>query len=552
MSMNSEQLPRSSVKVPERIKVQRHVDEIIACGKDPKYFINTYVRIEHPTRGIIPLKSYMFQERCVNDFVANRFNIVVKSRQLGISSITAAYALWLALFYRGKNILVIATKLDTAMNFIRKVKTALSGLPRWLVLPDVNVDNKQSIEFSNGSKIKAIPTSADAGRSEALSLLIVDEAAFIRNFDELWAGLYPTLSLGGRAIIISTPNGVGDLYHDLYTRAEAGHNEFNAIKLMWTEHPEHDQAWFDNETRNMSARDIAQEMMCDFASSGQTMVSAEDIEHYSKSTCRPIDRRGFDSNFWVWDYPLTEHKYIMSADVARGDASDFSAAHVLDVDTAEIVAEYQGKLPPDRFAEFLDEMGRWYNRALLCPENNTYGYATIIRLKELRYPNLYHDPRHRDPIAEAYMPDDSKPVGIFMDAKMRPIVLRKLEEVLRNREIVVKSTRLYNELKTFIWRRGRPVAQAGKNDDLVMSMAICMWLWDTLPERASRGSYLSDVILRHIGVMRRDIDAMEGSGRDVVPVTHHMQPIEVTSEWRPGMRRSLLFCQLKKELEWLL
>ena len=184
-------------------------EEVIKCGKDPVHFINKWTKITHPNRGLISFKTYPFQNDCVKEFVKHRFNIVLKSRQLGLSTVTAAFALWRAIFYKEKNILIIATKMATATNFVRKVKTMLANLPPWLLIPKVTSETRTSIEFSNGSIIKAVPTSEDAGRSEALSLLIIDEAAFIRNFEELWKGLYPTLSTGGGAIILSTPNGVG-------------------------------------------------------------------------------------------------------------------------------------------------------------------------------------------------------------------------------------------------------------------------------------------------------------------------------------------------------
>ena len=177
--------------------------EIIKCGKEPVYFINKYTKIQHPTKGTISFKTFPFQDDCIRSYTEHRFNVIVKSRQLGLSTISAVYAVWLAIFYRDKNVLVIATKLAVAQNFIRKVKLAIENLPPWLMLPTITEKTKQHIAFSNGSQIKAVPTSEDAGRSEALSLLIVDEAAFIRDFDNLWMGLYSTLSTGGRAIIIS-------------------------------------------------------------------------------------------------------------------------------------------------------------------------------------------------------------------------------------------------------------------------------------------------------------------------------------------------------------
>ena len=472
------------------------VKEIVKCGKDPKYFFNKYVKIQHPTRGLIPFQTYDFQDRCVTDFIDNRFNVVVKARQLGLSTLTAAYASWLALFHKDKNILIIATKLAVAQNFIRKVKVLIKGLPPWLILPEVVADNKQSIEFSHGSSIKAIPTSDDAGRSEALTLLIVDEAAFVRNFDELWMGLYPTLSTGGRAIILSTPNGVGGQYHKLYTDALENTNDFNAITLPWDVHPERDQEWFDKETSNMNQRQIAQELNCDFASSGDTFLTAQDIEWVANMIQPPAFREGPQRNVWVWKRPLSAHQYIVSADIARGDARDFSAFHIIDTETSEIVAEYKGKIPPDRFAQVLYDWGTQYNNALMVPENNSFGYATILKLKELKYPRLYYRNRKSVYIG-TYTPNyDTDKAGFDTQRKSRNQILTKLEEVLRNKEIKIYSSRVYDELKTFVWKSNKPQAMKGYNDDLIMSLAIGVWLYDTSPDYSRDASALNQAMLK--------------------------------------------------------
>lgn len=472
------------------------VEEIVKCGKDPKYFFNKYVRIQHPTRGLIPFRTYDFQDDCVQDFIDHRFNVVVKARQLGLSTLTAAYASWLALFHKDKNILIIATKLAVAQNFIKKVKVLIKSLPSWLILPEIVADNKQSIEFSHGSSIKAIPTSDDAGRSEALTLLIIDEAAFVRNFDELWMGLYPTLSTGGRAIVLSTPNGVGGQYHKLYTDALEDLNDFNAITLPWNVHPERDDDWFKKETMNMTRRQIAQELNCDFASSGETFLTNEDIEWVSNMIQAPIMREGPARNVWIWKQPLSAHQYIVSADIARGDAKDFSTFHIIDTATAEVVAEYKGKIPPDRFAQVLYDWGVKYNNALMVPENNSFGYATILKLKELKYPKLYYRNRKSVYIG-AYTPNyDSDKAGFDTQRKSRSQILTKLEEVLRNKQLKIYSSRLYDELKTFVWKNNKPQAMKGYNDDLVMSLAIGVWLYDTSPDYSKDAMALNNAMLK--------------------------------------------------------
>ena len=486
------------------VNKQRQVKEIVRCGKEPIYFLNKYVKIQHPTRGLISFDTYPFQDECLDMFTDNRFSIILKSRQLGISTLTAAYAVWMAIFYKDKNILVIATKLQVAMNFIKKIKVAIRTLPKWLVLPEIVSNNKQTVEFSNGSQIKAIPTSDDAGRSEALSLLIVDEAAFVRNFDELWMGLYPTISTGGRAIVLSTPNGIGGQYHELYVRAEDGDNEFKPIKLPWDVHPEHDQEWFDRESKNFSPRQVAQEFLCDFAASGDTFLTTEDLEFIRLSVKSPLEKWGPEMGVWVWKYALSERDYIISADISRGDAADYSTFHVIDTRDSEIVAEYKGKIPPDQFAILLNEAGMRYNKALICPENNTYGYAVIMKLVEMKYPNLYFK-NSKDKYASMYGNENNlHKIGFTTSGQSRNQILAKLEEIIRNKQIKSYSSRLYEELKTFVWKGTRAQAQKGKNDDLVMSLAIGTWLYDCSTFYSKQTVDINEAMLKAFAVNGKD------------------------------------------------
>ena len=149
---------------------KQQVKEILRCGKDPAYFLKTYARISHPMHGLILFDTYDFQDILLQDFNDYRFNIILKARQLGISTITAGYIVWLMLFHRDKSILVMATKFATAGNLVKKVKGIMRNVPDWLSIATITVDNRTSFELSNGSSIKAASTSGDAGRSEALSL----------------------------------------------------------------------------------------------------------------------------------------------------------------------------------------------------------------------------------------------------------------------------------------------------------------------------------------------------------------------------------------------
>lgn len=509
------------------------VAEIVKCGKDPAYFIKKYVKIQHVERGTIPFEMFPFQEDCVNDFVKHRLNIVLKSRQLGLSTLCAAYALWLAIFYKDKNILIIATKLPTAMNFIKKVRHALQSLPGWLLFTKFD-PTKQAITFSNGSSITAIPTSDDAGRSEALSLLIVDEAAFIRDFDNIWTGLAPTISTGGNAIILSSPHGVGGQYYRLWTEAEAGQNDFNPIRLPWDVHPEHDDAWFKKETRSMQRRKVAQEYLCDFSTSGDTFLQSDDLASLLSEVMDPIEKTGPQNNVWVWSPPVDGHKYVISADVSRGDAADYSTFHVVDVDDCDVAAEYMGKIPPEKLADLLGEWGRKYNNALIAPEQNSFGYFVNRKLvDQLDYKKMYYKNNTGDPWN--YIPNDQSELpGFQTDQKTRVQILTKLEEMLRSKTLKTYSRRLYDQLQGFVWNGNKPQAGKDSHDDLIMSIAIACWLIEGNAGLSEQAVAMSYAILAATHVSRKDFNQMPGNINEAQPLVNpNIRGMNAQSVFRP-------------------
>ena len=460
---------------------KQKVKEILKCGKDPSYFLTTYARISHPLHGLILFDTYDFQDNLLGDFNDYRFNVILKARQLGISTITAGYIVWMMLFHRDKAILVMATKFATAGNLVKKVKGIMRNLPNWLKIATIDVDNRTSFELSNGSSIKAASTSGDAGRSEALSLLVLDEAAHIEGLGELWTGLYPTLSTGGRCIALSTPNGVGNWFHKTCVDAESGANNFNLTTLMWDVHPDRDEEWYKKETKNMSKRQIAQELQCNFNTSGETVIDPDDMEWLLSQIKEPKYRTGFDRNFWIWEEHDPTCNYLMVVDVARGDAADYSTFHILKLETLEIVGEYQGKPTPDMYANMLNQVGREYGGCMLVVENNNIGYTVLDKLIEYQYPNLYYSVKSTHEYIEQHQAEirNSAVPGFTTSMKTRPLIVAKLEEFIRNKLIKIYSSRLVNEMKTFIWKNGKPQAMKSYHDDLIMALAIGCWVRDT-------------------------------------------------------------------------
>ena len=454
--------------------------EVIKSGKDPVYFINNYAKISHPMRGLIPFKTYDFQSELVENFNDHRFTVILKARQLGISTITAAYVAWMMMFHRDKNVLVIATKFGTAANLVKKVKAIHKHLPEWMKIASIEIDNRTSFELTNGSQIKASSTSSDAGRSEALSLLVIDEAAHVEGLDELWTGLYPTLSTGGRCIALSTPNGVGNWFHKTCVDAEIEKNDFHMVTLPWQVHPDRDQEWFEKETRNMSRRQIAQELECNFNMSGETVFHPEDMEYIQNSLCEPKYKTGFDRNLWIWEEYQPSASYFMSADVARGDGQDYSTFHIFNLETSQIVAEYKGKPTPDIFADLIFQTGKEFGECMTVVENNSVGWTVLNKLEEMSYPNIYYSRKSTHELVEPHLAETSGVIpGFSTTMKTRPLIVAKMEEFVRNKLITIKSKRLYNEMKTFIWHNGKAQAMKKHNDDLIMAVAIGCWVKDT-------------------------------------------------------------------------
>lgn len=520
------------------MKKSSYKEEVIRCAQDPVYFINKYVKIRHPKRGLIPFKTFKYQDDTIECFLKKRFNVILKPRQMGFTEVTSAFATWLMLFHPNQTILCLATKADTAKQVIRRVKFALKHLPRWLLVSDITTDNKTSIELDNGSSVQSIAKSADAGRSQALSLLIIDEAAHIEGFDDIWTGIRPTVSAGGRIIMLSTPCGVGNVFHRTYVDAEEKITDWNPIRVEWWQHPEHisdlsiDQStgkytstWFRNETKGMTAREIAQEYECAFLASGDTFFSADLI---NKVSATQDSSRGMDEGEFRFAEPVAGRRYIMSADSATGEAFDRSAIQVFDIETMNQVLEYNMRLKPNDFARDLLRIGYEYNTALMVVENNAVGLAVLEHIKLASYPNLFYSKkgakagdRLGDPgnAAEGSMSPDYVH-GVSTQGSNRPFMLNKLEELIRTDGLRISSPRFRSEMETFIWNNGRPEARSGRRDDLIMAAALLVWVRDNFYGNVYNNAEITQAIIAATKLSRTQNTQIHGASKnpDHIPV----------------------------------
>ena len=472
--------------------------QYIKCAQDPAYFMKKYCMIQHPIKGKIPFELYDFQDKTVNEFQEHRMNVILKARQLGISTLTAGYALWMMTFHQDKNVLVIATKQEVAKNLVTKVRVMHANLPSWLKQRCVE-DNKLNLRYMNGSQIKAVSSGPEAARSEALSLLILDEAAFIDKIDDIWTAAQSTLTTGGSCIALSTPNGVGNWFHRTWVEAEEATGMFNPIKLHWTVHPDRGDEWRKEQDTLLGPSNAAQECDCDFLTSGTGVIDAMILENLRKSHCiEPTEKRGIDSNMWVWEQPNYNKDYIVCADVGRGDSADYSAFHVIELESLTQVAEYKGRINTKDFGNMLVSVATEYNDALLIVENNNIGWATIQQIIDRDYPNLFYtskdlqyvDVQHQ--VTNKHYREEKKMVaGFSTTSKTRPLIISKLEEFFREESVVVRSNRLIDELQTFVYINNRAEAMRGYNDDLVMSFAIGLWVRDTALRLRTQGVELT-------------------------------------------------------------
>jgi hypothetical protein len=448
---------------------QQIFDELKKCSEDPVYFIRNYVLIEHPIKGIIPFDLFKFQERIIGEVEDKRFNIIRKFRQAGITTICAAYSLWSIIFKEHHNIMVVSIGDRESTAFLARVVNMYDDLPKWLK-PGIREKNKHSLYLTTGSRVKSQP--AGAGRGEAVSHLMVDEAAFVDKMREFWAAIYPTISTGGKATLISTVNGMSNLYYEIYRDAELQKNSFNVVDIWWREHPDYTEEWAKEMKPNIGERMWLQEYECEFLGTGDTFIDRHTLARLKENEVAEYSLK-HSNRMRVFKEPDPYSEYIIGVDASFGREFDYSAFHIIDVYNGEQVAEfYSNKTSIHDFAKIIYAEGVKYNTAHVVVERNGLGIALIEELFEnLEYENMWVD--------------DNADFGIQITTKTRETVLTSLEDALRASKLRIKSERTVSELLTFIITdTGKVEADTGYNDDLVMSLALTAYVFDDIRNSA--------------------------------------------------------------------
>ena len=458
---------------------KEEVEEFIKCSKDPVYFIKKYIQIISLDKGLVPFTLYDFQEKMVNRFNDNRFNIAKLPRQSGKSTVVTAYLLWYSIFHDNVNIAILANKAATAREMLQRLQLSYENLPKWLQQGVVNW-NRGSLELENGSKIMAASTSASAVRGMSFNIIFLDEFAFIPTHiaDEFFSSVYPTISSGKstKVIIISTPKGM-NMFYKLWHDAEKGKNEYVTTEVHWSEVPGRDAEWKEQTIRNTSEEQFNQEFECEFLGSVNTLITSSKLKTLVYDD--PItSNAGLD----VYEEPKEDHTYVMTVDVARGITKDYSAFVVMDTTTIpyKLVAKYRNNtIKPLLFPNVIDQVARTYNHAYVMVEVNDIGgqVADIIQF-DLEYENLLMAAmrgRAGQQLGQGFSGSKVQ-LGVKMSTTVKKTGCANMKQLIEDDKLIFTDYDIIAELTTFIQKGQAWEAEEGCNDDLAMCLVIFSWL----------------------------------------------------------------------------
>lgn len=544
------------------MKKEEILSEYIKCAKDTKYALKTFLEtFDNTVKRYVPFELFQDQSNLIDDYETFNENIAVKYRQAGVSTATAGWVskiLAWAAKEKPEKVLIVANKLDTAVELANKIRTFLKQWPGWVnVRFDPDKDAARHYRLMNGCEVKAVATSKDALRGYTPTILIFDEAAHIEATDDFWAAAMASLSTGGKAIVISTPNGFDPIYYEVYDQSLRGLNNFKITQMYWYRDPRYTEdlslikvenivdyllrkedygdllskdyskvppkerdfneiahlisegykptsSWFESMVKKFKfdKRLVSQELECDFLGSGDNVIDPKIVQYIKENQIKDPISKGMGGSLWIWAEPKKGHKYVLGADVSRGDSDDFSTIQIIDITEQEQVLEFVDKVPPDVLAEIIFKWGIAYGAFVVVDITGGMGVATARKLQELNYKNLYFDGIENSTWKYNSKIDQKVP-GINFNNK-RVIIISSFEEALRYR-FKIYSKRLLNEINTFIYINGRPDHTKGKHDDLIMSIATAIFVSEISFGKIEKLTEQSKILLESWQVNERNV-----------------------------------------------
>ena len=497
-----------------------NIKEYHKCAQSPTYFIENYVQIVSLDEGLVPFEMYDFQKGMVETMHDKRFSIFKLPRQSGKSTTIISYLLHYALFNQNVNIAVLANKSSTARDILSRLQLAYENLPKWMQ-QGIIAWNKGNIELENGSKIIAAATSSSAIRGGSYNIIFLDEFAFVPSnvAEQFFASVYPTITSGQstKVIIVSTPHGM-NMFYKIWVDAQEKRNDYTPVEVHWSEVPGRDEVWKEETIRNTSQSQFNSEFECEFLGSIDTLISSVKLKQLVYRT--PIHSNvGID----IHTRPEEDRTYMLTADVSRGTANDYSAFVVFDVTEIpyKIVAKFRdNEIKPLLFPTKIHEVAKAYNNAYVMVEVNDIGEQVANTLQfDLEYDNLVMaSMRGRaGQVLGAGFSGGRAQLGVRTTKAVKKIGCSNLKQLIEDNKLIVEDYDCVNELSTFISKGSSYTADDGCNDDLVACMFMFGWATDQTYFKE-----LTDNDIR-MTMMREQQDALE---QDMAPFGFVMNGVD--------------------------
>lgn len=461
---------------------QDMVGEFIKCANNPTYFSEKYIQIVHVDKGLIPIKMYDYQKEIVEKITNNRRVAVVTSRQAGKTTTAVAVILHYVLFNEHKTCALLANKGDAAREILDRIKIAYEALPKWLQQGVIEW-NKGSVEFENGCKILAGSTSSNAIRGKSISFLYIDETAFVENWDEFFASVFPTISSGKttKMLYTSTPNGLNHFYKTC-EGAKEDTNGFEYVEVPWERVPGRDEEW---KKETLAAMDhdtqkFAQEFECGFLGSSGTLIEGSKLKSLVPRT--PV---GQSEHMKVYEQPQKDHTYVCVVDVARGKGLDYSAFQIIDVTEMpyrQVCVFKDNMITPIDYAEIIYRSIKSYNEAYTLVEVNDIGEQVSETLHyEFEVDTLMFTEsagRSGKRISTGFSKKADK--GIRTTKAVKSVGCNMLKMLVEQDQLVLNDFDTIKELSTFSRKGNSYEAESGCHDDLTMGLVLFAWMTDQM------------------------------------------------------------------------
>lgn len=475
----------------------KHELDVRRSRADVRWFLRNfyYIPVIGTGPALFDLRDY--QEEIINVIENEELIVSLKARQIGMTTVTVGYAVWDALFHDNHPWLLVSKNEGGAKKMLERALYGYDRLPAWMrsKLPQIKSRTQTAVEFDNGSKLEAVPSVSSTGRGDSVFGVVLDEFAFMEYSNEVFAALEPLVY--GKMIIISTANGMGDRFHEIWLESEKDDSPWFGIFYAWDVVPSRTQDWYDRKKLSFRGQEWyfyqeypenAEEA---FAKSGRTVFGVDILAYLPfqepKAYYEWDGDGGFDPTnqpsayaLRVWeepyvhrheehDYVVQQPNYVIGVDVAEGlEHGDYTTITVWDANYDEMVASLVAHIPLEDLDELLYDLGKWYFWALLAVERNNQGIAVLVGLQRMRYPRMY-----RSASLARRQQKRSLDIGWVTSKQSKPKMITDFIASLRQQEVLMYDHRFFDEAQTFVMDgKGGYSATPGKHDDFILATLI--------------------------------------------------------------------------------